>query len=299
MKAGMPGNQPVEREGQGSRESLRRIRWRLRRGWASLRYGKSALESSPVLFGNSFPKSGTHLLAQVLQAFPQIGLAVDRGMGPILTFVRFTGRRRSPREILDDLNALRPGDMCFGHIIASPEIQGGWQRDKVAHYFMLRDPRDVVVSHAYYIADKAIHNVHHEYYQSLPTLADRIRASILGRPDWEGDFPNIRDRFELYMGWLDCSEVCTLRFEDFISNRRASLGVMLDYAREMNFQINLDDQEAIDRLAIAIDPQRSFTFRSGKIGEWRTHFSPEHSRMFKEIAGDLLIRLGYEQDQDW
>ena len=66
--------------------------------------------------------------------------------------------------------------MCFGHIIAIPEIRQEWKQEKVAHFFMLRDPRDVVVSHAYYIADKAVQNVHHEYYRSLPSLDDRMRA---------------------------------------------------------------------------------------------------------------------------
>ncbi len=48
-----------------------------------------------------------------------------------------------------------------------------------------------------------------------------------------------------------------------------------------------------------IDPHRSPTFRKGKIGGWRESFTDEHKHLFKEIAGDLLIRLGYEADFDW
>lgn len=290
---------------------LRTGRWRLRRIWAGLRHGQATLENSPILFGNSFPKSGTHLLAQVLQAFPRIGLAVDRGMGPILTFVRSTGRRRTAEEILSDLRQLRPGDVCFGHVIAEPEIRtelhpGPSQgqpkslvQRKVAHFFMLRDPRDAVVSHAYYLPNKAVHNVHHQYYRSLPSLDDRIRASILGRPELDGLFPTIRERFELYLDWLDCPEVCLLRFEEFITDRRASLANMLDYAVRCGFRLRLPFDQALEVLSTAIDPQRSYTFRSGQVGDWRTHFNQEHVRLFKEVAGDLLIRLGYEKDDDW
>ncbi len=81
-------------------DRLRFWRWRWRRAYAGLRHGQKALTAAPILFGNSFPKSGTHLLAQVLVAFPKIGLAVDRGMGPILSFARGTGRRRTNAEIL-------------------------------------------------------------------------------------------------------------------------------------------------------------------------------------------------------
>jgi hypothetical protein len=52
-------------------------------------------------------------------------------------------------------------------------------------------------------------------------------------------------------------------------------------------------------LDASIDPQRSPTFRSGKAGGWRKQFSPENKQLFKEVAGDLLIQLGYERDHGW
>jgi hypothetical protein len=40
-------------------------------------------------------------------------------------------------------------------------------------------------------------------------------------------------------------------------------------------------------------------YRKGVAGDWRTHFTEEDRRVFKEEAGELLIRLGYEDDLDW
>lgn len=40
-------------------------------------------------------------------------------------------------------------------------------------------------------------------------------------------------------------------------------------------------------------------FRKGVAGDWRNVFTEEDKRIFKETAGDLLIRLGYEEDEDW
>ncbi|MCK4582902.1 hypothetical protein KAU18_06255, partial [Candidatus Bathyarchaeota archaeon] len=34
-------------------------------------------------------------------------------------------------------------------------------------------------------------------------------------------------------------------------------------------------------------------------GRWRNEFTEEDKRLFKATAGDLLITLGYEEDNDW
>jgi hypothetical protein len=40
-------------------------------------------------------------------------------------------------------------------------------------------------------------------------------------------------------------------------------------------------------------------YRKGIAGDWKNHFTEEDKRVFKEEAGELLIRLGYEEDLDW
>jgi hypothetical protein len=34
-------------------------------------------------------------------------------------------------------------------------------------------------------------------------------------------------------------------------------------------------------------------------GGWRDFFTEEHKPLFKEVAGDLMVRLGYERSNDW
>jgi Sulfotransferase domain len=44
----------------------------------------------------------------------------------------------------------------------------------------------------------------------------------------------------------------------------------------------------------------SFSFyRRGVAGDWRNVFTEEDRRVFKEAAGEVLIQLGYERDDDW
>ena len=74
----------------------------------------------------------------------------------------------------------------------------------MAAYFILRDPRDVVVSHVHYVTEMEPNHIHHRYYsQELHTFDERLRASILGIPDPAIPFPDIRQRFLPYLGWLD------------------------------------------------------------------------------------------------
>jgi len=282
----------------------------LRRAWRrmdqSRRFG--SLAGSPALFANSFPKSGTHLLTQVMHGFTRLGPAVDSGLPAVVTFDGFTGRRRSMSEILADLRRFLPGDIGYGHVHAFPaalDLLGG---PGYAAYFILRDPRDVVVSHVHYVAEMAPTHIHHRYYQeTLHSFDERLRASIAGVPASElakanngkpvlEPLPDIRQRFEPFLGWLERPEVLALRYEDFLTDRSAALERVFDHAVGRGFHPRVERAAALQILADSIDPARSPTFRSGKVGGWRAAFAPDLRRLFDETGGDLIQKLGYPVD---
>jgi len=39
--------------------------------------------------------------------------------------------------------------------------------------------------------------------------------------------------------------------------------------------------------------------RSGKNQQWRDYFKPIHQERFHDLFGDALIKLGYEEDDNW
>lgn len=254
---------------------------------------------TPILFANSFPKSGTHLLTQALHGLTRLGPAVDSGLPAIVMYDGPTGAARPLPAILADLARLRPGDIAYGHLHAAPGITAALCRDGAAPFFIYRDPRDAAVSHVHYVTDIETDHAHHAYYKALPDFHARLRASILGRPELGGLFPDIRARFEPYLGWLDRPEVCALRFEDFIRDQEATLGLILTHAASRGFPVPDSAARGARTLMAGIIPEKSPTFRSGKIGGWRENFSEENKRLFKETAGDLLVRLGYEDGGDW
>ena len=276
--------------------TAKHLRHHLRRALAVIRTRAPLI--SPILFANSFPKSGTHLLTQVLEGMTKIGPAVDSGLPAFVMFDGPTGQPRQMNAILSDLARLRAGDIAYGHLHATPEIVPALRRAGVALYFIYRDPRDVVVSHVHYVTELEPNHVHHAYYRALPDFDARLKTSILGRPEMGDLFPDIRTRFGPFLGWLR-PEVCVLKFEDFIQHRETTLDRVLAHAEQNGFTLRVPRPDALRTLSDSINPQKSPTFRSGKVGGWRGKFSDENKQLFKEVAGDLLEKLGYDEGSNW
>lgn len=260
----------------------------------------------PILLGISFPKSGTHLLDQILLGFSNVAPYAKRVHSFYAEYEGESGKKREPGKALAWLDSLRPRDVASAHLFARPEAITRVSSEKFAPYFIFRDPRDVVVSHVFYVTDMEARHVHHAYYQSLPDFDSRLKASILGRPEMNTrpepsrrvEFSTIADRFEPYLGWLHRPEVLTIHFEDLIHHRESTLTSIMDHLLS-RVTLPASRQLILHSLEASINPTKSPTFRSGKTGEWKKHFTEEHKALFKEAAGDLLIKLGYEKNNDW
>ncbi len=252
----------------------------------------------PILLGISFPKSGTHLLDQILLGFSRVTPFSKRVHSFYAEYEGDIGRKRKPEQALAWLDSLRPCDVASAHLFARPEAVTRVATLAFIPYFIFRDPRDVAVSHVFYVTDMEPNHVHHAYYQSLPDFDARLWVSILGRPDADVEFPDLAGRFAPYLDWLEQPSVMKIHFEDLIQDRAATLNRILDHFLA-RVPLQTPRQLMLDSLESSINPSRSPTFRSGKTGEWKKYFTDEHKKIFKDRAGDLLIRLGYEKDNDW
>ena len=65
------------------RSALKLLRWKMRRYQAMLHWGSGELQRMPVVIGNSMPKSGSHLIIQILEGLPKIGPFVNPGVPPL------------------------------------------------------------------------------------------------------------------------------------------------------------------------------------------------------------------------
>src|SRR5687767_13400917 len=223
----------------------------------------------PILLGISFPKSGTHLLDQILLGFSRVAPFSRRLHSFYAEYEGESGRKRTPQQALTWLDSLRSCDVASAHLFARPDTVACITSSAFLPYFIFRDPRDVVVSHVFYVTDMEARHVHHDYYASLPDFDSRLKVSILGRPDVE--FPDIAARFAPYLGWLEQPFVMKIHFEDLINDRAATLNRILDHFLA-RVPLHTPRRLILDALESSINPNRSPTFRSGKTGEWKNHF---------------------------
>jgi hypothetical protein len=281
-----------------TKHKLKTARWRARRLGASLRWGATELNASPIVLGNAMPKSGSHLIIQVLQGLPRVGAFVNPGFPPVN---RGEDNSKQPdNAVLQAIRKMRPGDIGYGYISASKPFVSALTQPKRATIFVSRDPRDMIISHIFYATEMHQEHWMHSYYtETLHTTEERINAAILGVDVPGSELTSIHRRYEGYLGWLERPEVLCLRFEDLILNRQDALARILDYLETRGYQPRLPRQQAIATLEATIAPTKSGTFRKGKPGNWQEHFTDANKTLFKENAGDILLRLGYESGNDW
>src|SRR5215813_11316670 len=85
---------------------------------AILRWKRLSFHDAPPIFGNSKPKSGSHLLLQILNGFTQIMPYRYVDAEPVRTITK-DGRRKSQTEILDDLKHTPKGVIGWGYVEAT------------------------------------------------------------------------------------------------------------------------------------------------------------------------------------
>jgi hypothetical protein len=277
---------------------LKLIRWQARRLQAALRWGPANLKATPTVLGNAMPKSGSHLIIQVLQGLTHIGPFVNPGFPPVN---RSEANTKLPvGAVLANLKHLRPGDIAYGYLAAREPYLSALAQPGRATIFVFRDPRDVIVSHVFYATEMHPgHGMHHYYTEVLTNMEERIDAAIQGVQEPGSELSSIRAKYQAYLGWLDQPDMLCLRFEELILERQAALGRILDYLQGRGFTPKIGRDEAIDALTDAITPRKSGTFRKSQPGNWQEHFTQANKAHFKATAGDLLIQLGYERDNNW
>lgn len=251
---------------------------------------------NPVI-ANSFPKSGTHLLIQILEPLPGI-----RDWGYFLpSSPSFTLRERCGESMADRISVMANDEMAGAHLYFSEEAENELRELNAVHYFIYRDLRDVVLSESYYLYCMNKWHRLHSVYKGMHDEKERLRFAIEG--DREGklpfDYPNIGVRFRKYLPWIERPGVMALKFEDLRGEEsEAQINSMITHHWSKTgeaYDLAEYQQKAIEN----VNPERSHTFRSGKKGKWVASFDDSLKDLFKEYAGELLIELGYEEGMNW
>lgn len=168
-----------------------------------------------------------------------------------------------------------------------------------AAIYLVRDPRDVVLSLAHHNsttvdqAVKLMNSASGELSHSRKGVTPQLRQKLLG---WSGHVSS----------WLDQKDVPVycVRYENLVAEPEKFFAAALAFAgREA-------DRAQIDRAIRYADfaelrrqeEEKGFDervsrtapfFRSGRIGEWRERLTPEQIRAIEECHRGIMERLGY------
>ena len=255
----------------------------------------------PPILVNSVPKAGTHLLTSLLDRFPRVLFSGEhRSLDQFKPGGRTSSAEADWMQVRRWLRSQRKGQYRTAHFPAADPVFTALEEFDFASLFVVRDPRDIVVSYAHYVTGLKRHFLHEHYTRVLRTPEDRLMASIVGVPGSAGIplLPSIGSVLASFAGWLHHPGTLVLKFEDLVgaagggdalSQRRA----IDDIARHISRPLN-DAQRR--RVAAGVHTKDSATLRRGVIGDWKNHFTDEHRAAFAEVAGPQLVEWGYGAD---
>jgi hypothetical protein len=259
--------------------------------WTCQRFGLSprklaariANRREPKIICVTLPKSGTHLLERALCLHPRLYRKI------IPTIDERNIHRWGGLEAL--LKRLRPGQVLISHLHFRPEYAELFRSRDVKCLFLVRDPREVVVSQVFYLTAQRSHR-HHRLFTALPDFKERLRTAIVGN-DVE-ELPSIGQRLARFAGWLHASDY-VVRFEDLIGPLGGGeLAAQRRTLSSIYRAVGLEpSSELLDTLVERVFSTASPTFRTGGTRKWQRHFDGEHLRLFDKTVGDLLGVYGY------
>lgn len=254
-------------------------------------------KEKPKLLINSVPKSGTNLLVQIAKGIP--GIFQDQK-----TFYH-------SENYLKVLNIL-PGEMVSSHIPYNEEFSKKLRSYSIKQLFIYRDIRDVAVSLVYFINDKLHdHPLFPVFQKRVLTFEEQLNVVICGTK-LVGDEKENKYGIDFYPGvfqeylpiykWANDSSICSVRFEDLVgneTNKDKEILKIINYLWEDLDYLDMDRSQLLSIMKKNINPEKSWTYRKGFVGNWRNEFTLENKKNFKAIAGDFLIKYGYEKNNDW
>lgn len=269
----------------------------------------------PRILLNGPPKSGTHLLSDCLALMPKMMFSgrhfalSEYVMPPYMPWDIQSVNLAS--ELLLDIGRLerviketRQGMFITCHAQYQPDFAGLLKKLDTKHVLILRDPRDLVVSHTFFVIREKWHP-HHHFYTEEPNAHDKgIMATICGFKRSESvsrPLSHIGEFYDGFLRWSEDESVLVCRFEDLVGARgggddQRQLKEIVRLAEFIQRPLTLDQAKVLAQMMYS---KKSMTYRKGAIGDWKNYFTDHHKHVFKELAGNLLIKLGYEQDMSW
>lgn len=257
---------------------------------------------------NGFPKSGTHLLVQMVHPMAAFQEGTEGGLFEkpwAGTFIDNSWTTNwSPLEhTCYKLGRVSNGRMVKAHLGHSEPLAEWMRLAGLVHIFIYRDLRDVAVSQAHHIINSEEERFAHPAAMVYPLDDfDEVLALVISG---HRRFPGVIERWKCYAPWLEVEWTLSVRFEDLRTEPKEWAGNIFRHGMRRNAEVwdrtvtfDPDGLGAVTNVMAKASQQheRSATFRKGNIGDWRDSFTERHIDLWKEYDPERwLVKLGYER----
>lgn len=227
------------------------------------------------------PKTGTYWMINMITSVPGYFFAGD-----------FTHQHKRYYDT-------KLGAVLHAHHVYSSNLAKILQENNILVILTLRDPRDVVISNMFH----ARRVPKHPFYEEMQLLNydEGIMACIEGRPK----LLSIGVQMNVTQSWLDKSfPYCLVKYEDLIDapyREMARVYQFLGFPLKPRLFKKIVWRNQFEQVTGRKRGEENTQahLRKGIVGDWRNYFTEAHKQRFKELAGNILIDLGYEKDLDW
>jgi hypothetical protein len=182
------------------------------------------------------------------------------------------------------------------------------------YYNIIRDGRDVAISHMFHI-------LRLRHYSFLPEDEDSDRLDLIadyfirgiGKKTSLLTEPSLRNFARKWKTSIEGAQLAKdsfgdnyfeIRYENLLEYRNSIIRDVFEHLGVNHSTEIVNECVAANDFLKASGRQpgvedRSSFYRKGISGDWRNYFTKRDKQIFKDVAGDLLIKLGYENNNRW
>lgn len=217
--------------------------------------------------------------------------------GTFITTTPSIPHRRIPNnKLVKKIKGIVPGEIVRAHLEYEQSVYKELINQDVLHFFIYRDPRDIVISEAMYLTYMNKWHSLHKYFRNLANDEQRIMLAINGLDaKSKYHYPNVVERFSSYLNWIESPSVISLKYEE-LTNSNLREVVMKRMAKVIidKYSLSLSAESMVEKMTKSINPENSHTFRSGGTQKWKKYFNDDHTSAFQNCGGiSLLNKMKY------
>jgi len=250
---------------------------------------RNADENRKVIILNSIPKSGTHLLHQVLAplSFKDFG-------GFIASTPSFTMKERSDDSLVKEIEKVYSKELMSAHMFYSSCLEEKILESKACMIFIYRDPRDIFLSEINYLSNMNKFHKLNNYYKKCKNFNEKFDLCLNGINTEDFYYPCFSERIEKYIGWLDSDSCIAVSFEN-LRNSESIEHELFRIGEHLTQRLlwDSDIENFVSASKKSINPVASHTFSGGKVGRWKRELDIQQINLLNKHLDRQLQIMGF------